>query len=66
MDAGIMNMDKFPASFYEEVYEALPSLQLHENFAALLGNGLKRKPHTAYLAFEADILRRTSATGCSS
>jgi hypothetical protein len=58
MDGGIMKVDEFPTSFYEEVFEALPRLQSRKNFIEMLANVLKRKPNTAYLAFEADIARR--------
>lgn len=58
MDGGLMGVEQFPASFYEEVYEAIPGLNSTKNLLHLLGEVLKRKPHTAYLAFEADVALR--------
>ena len=59
MDAGA-NADKFPAAFFDQVFEALPSLGNMAHLIESFGNVLRRKPHTAYLAFQTDIARRTN------
>ncbi|HKX77670.1 MAG TPA: HD domain-containing protein [Novosphingobium sp.] len=59
MDAGA-NADKFPAAFFDQVFEALPSLGNMAHLIESFGNLLRRKPHTAYLAFQTDIARRTN------
>lgn len=59
MDTGA-NADKFPAAFFDQVFEALPSLGNTAHMIEAIGNVLRRKPHTAYLSFERDIAERTN------
>jgi len=59
MDAGI-HADKFPAAFFDQVFEALPSLGNMTHLIGAIGNVLRKKPHTAYLSFERDIAERTN------
>jgi len=58
MDAGF-NADKIPAPVIHEVFEALPRLNSSAHMIEAIGAVLRRKPHTAYLAFEKDIASRT-------
>lgn len=59
MDAGV-HADKFPAVFFDNVFEALPSLGNMAHLIGSIGEVLRRKPHTAYLSFERDIAERTN------
>jgi hypothetical protein len=58
MDGGL-NAKQFPRSFFDEVFAVLPRLNSRANFIKALGAVLRKKPHTAYLAFEKDIALRT-------
>lgn len=60
MDAGF-NADKLPAAVFQEVFEALPRMNSSAHMIEAIGAVLRRKPHTAYLAFEKDIAERTVA-----
>ncbi|MFC3773743.1 HD domain-containing protein [Paenibacillus sp. GCM10012303] len=55
-DAGFILDDTLPPSFMEEVYEAVPQLGIEQAFTAALAEVLRRKPHTAYLTFLAEIV----------
>jgi HD domain len=57
MDAGL-KADKLPRAFFDQVFEALPQMHARAQLIHAIGNVLKRKPHTAYLAFEKDIALR--------
>jgi HD domain len=58
MDGGL-NANQFPRAFFDEVFAALPRLNSRANFIRDIGAMLRKKPHTAYLAFEKDIALRT-------
>jgi len=57
MDAG-RNADKFHPSFYTEVFGALPRLGNKQQITDSVAEVIRRKPHTASLAFQADIGRK--------
>ena len=57
MDAG-RNADKFPPSFYTEVFGVLPRLGNKQQIATSIAEVIRRKPHTASLAFQVDIGRK--------
>jgi HD domain len=58
MDGGL-NAKQFPRGFFDEVFAALPRLNNRANLIKDIGAVLRKKPHTAYLAFEKDIALRT-------
>jgi hypothetical protein len=58
MDGG-MNANQLPRDFFDGVFAALPRLNSRANFIKELGAVLRKKPHTAYLAFQRDIALRT-------
>lgn len=58
MDAGF-DADQLPAAVFQEVFEALPRLNSSAHLIGAIGEVLRRKPHTAYLAFQKDIAERT-------
>ena len=58
MDVGF-NADKLPAAVFQEVFEALPRLNSSAHMIQAIGAVLRKKPHTAYLAFEKDIAERS-------
>jgi hypothetical protein len=51
--------NQIPKEFFDGVFAALPRLNSRANFIKELGAVLRKKPHTAYLAFERDIALRT-------
>ncbi len=57
MDAGF-NADKLPAEVFQEVFDALPRMNSSAHLTEAIGAVLRKKPHTAYLAFEKDIAER--------
>ena len=57
MDGGY-RADSFPRSLLDEVFEAVPRLQNRAHLIEALGAVLRKKPHTAYLAFQKDIALR--------
>ena len=58
MDAGF-NADKLPAAVFQEVFDALPRMNSSAHMIEAIGAVLRKKPHTAYLAFKKDIAERT-------
>lgn len=58
MDGGV-NANQLPKEFFDGVFAVLPRLNSRANFIKELGAVLRKKPHTAYLAFEKDIALRT-------
>jgi hypothetical protein len=50
--------EKLPKTFYDQVFEALPQLRDKGQFRSYLAAVLRKKPHTAYGAFEAEVLRQ--------
>jgi hypothetical protein len=57
MDAGL-DADKLPIGVFQEVFESLPRLGCSKHMIESIGAVLRKKPHTAYLAFEKDIALR--------
>ncbi len=58
MDGGY-KADSFPPEFFATVFEVLPRLHNKAMIIESIGAVLRKKPHTAYLAFEKDIALRT-------
>ncbi|WP_127487227.1 HD domain-containing protein [Paenibacillus ehimensis] len=56
-DVGFLDDGMLPASFLEEIFEAVPLLGFHQAFTEAVTEVLRRKPHTAYVSFLADIVR---------
>jgi hypothetical protein len=57
MDAG-RNASQLPSDFFDEIFQSFPRDGFSAEFYNSLAEVLRRKPHTAYLSFKADIARR--------
>jgi len=57
MDGG-RHADKFPATFYTDVFAALPRMGNKRQIAESVAEVIRRKPHTASLAFQVDIAKK--------
>jgi hypothetical protein len=58
LDVGGYQAEQLPVEFLNEIFSIYPRLGFREEFYKAFAEVIRRKPHTAYLSFEADIAHR--------